>query len=126
MKRLILAAALMLLLIGFNFFCLNLLHETKDDISKRLDFIEYTIKLSDFEETASECEKFEEYWLTKQHLLSRIVRRELLEQMACSVAKFAPLAKFKEYGELCSEINLCRIIIAEIYDSELPLFRNIF
>ena len=126
MKRLILAAALMFLLIGFNFFCLNLLHETKDDISKRLDFIEYSIKSDNFEETASECEKFEEYWLIKQHLLSRIVRRELLEQMACSVAKFAPLAEFEEYGELCSEINLCRIVIEEIYDSELPLFRNIF
>ncbi len=126
MKRLFFAASLMFLLIGFNIYCLSAVREAKDDISERLDFIEYTIVNGNSEKTASECEKFEKYWISAQHNLSRIVRRELLVQTTEAVARFVPLAKYEEYGELYSEINLCRILIDEIYDSELPLFRNIF
>ena len=126
MKRVIFAGILMIILVGFNIFCLFEIRKAKDDISGRLDFIEYTLASGNSEETALECEKFTEYWIEKQHLLSRIVRHELLEQTTNSVAQLAPFAEYEEYGDLSAQISICRILIEEIYDSELPLFRNIF
>lgn len=125
MKRIVFAFVLMFLLIGFNFFCFYTVSKIGAEASEKLDYIYRTLESGDMEETAEECENFTDYWLSKQHILSLIVRHNLLEQTTSSVARFVPLARFGEEGELASEINRCRILIEEIWDSERPLLRNI-
>lgn len=126
MKRIIFAFALMFFLIGFNFFCFYTVSEIGAEALEKLDCIYGTLAVGDASKTAEECEKFTEYWLSEQHILSLIVRHNLLEQTTSSVARFVPLSEFGEKGELASEINRCRILIEEIWDSERPLLRNIF
>lgn len=77
-------------------------------------------------ETAAECEKFAEAWLNEHHILCRIVRHEPLEHVTATAVGLAPLSRYGEKGELSAEILRCRIMIEEIWDSERPLFRNIF
>lgn len=126
MKRIIFAAALLVLLIGFNVFCLVFLSETKEKAVEKLDFIYESIENRDYEITAYQCGYFTEYWLSSQHILSLMVRHDLLDQVSSSVAKFVPLSEFEEWGLLASETAKCRIFIEEIWDSERPLLRNIF
>lgn len=126
MKRVVFAAVLLFFLIGFNIFCLETVTSIKDDMTSRLDFLQYTLENGTAEETALECEKFTEYWLEEHHILCRIVRHELLDRTTEAVSHFVPLAEYGEYGELSAKINSCRFLIEEIWDSELPAPRNIF
>lgn len=125
MKRVVFAGVLLVFLIGFNLFCLKTVTEIKNCVFERIDFLKYTIKTEDSEKIASECEKFTEYWLSRQHILCRIVRHELLDETAIAVSRFSSLAQYGEYGELSAEADRCRILMEEIWDSELPLLRNI-
>lgn len=126
MKRVVFAAALLVLLISFNFFCLFSVEKIKNETTEKLGELYLCVKGENPLKTASECEKFTEYWLSRHHILCLIVRHDLLDQITISVSRLVPLSEFGETGELASEINRCRFLIEEIWDSERPLFRNIF
>ncbi|MBQ3531101.1 MAG: DUF4363 family protein [Oscillospiraceae bacterium] len=126
MKRIVFASALLVFLIIFNCFCLDTITKIKNEATLKLDELYMLTANEDFEKTALECEKFTEYWLSEHHILSLIVRHDLLDQTTFSVSRFVPLAKFEEKGELASEISRCKILLDEIWDCERPLFRNIF
>lgn len=125
MKRVVLASVLLFLLICFNLFCLFSVKKAKDETTEKLNSIYLCVLDEDFEKTALECEKFTEYWLSKHHILCLLVRHDLIDQITISVAGFVPLANFDEKGELASEIFECKILLEEIYDSEIPYLRNI-
>lgn len=125
MKRVVFAGILLFALICFNFFCLFSVSKIKDEATGKLDFIYSSLLEKDTAKTASECEKFTDYWLSKHHVLCLIVRHDLIDQITISVSSFVPLAKFGENSELASEIAECKILLEEIFDSEIPYLRNI-
>ena len=126
MKRVIFAAILLFAVICFNIFCINKITEIKTDLTNRLDALYSSVTVGESEKSALECEKFTEYWLSKHHILCRIVRHEPLEQVTIAVSAFKPLAEFGEKAELAAEILRCKILVEEIWDAERPIFRNIF
>ena len=67
-----------------------------------------------------------DYWMDKHHTLCRIVRHAQLDQITLAVARFEPLALYGERGELAAEITRCKLLLEDIWDSELPTFTNIF
>ena len=125
MKRVIFAVVLMILLIGFNPFCFFKTAEIRNEVSEKLEFLQYSVTEGNSEKILSECEKFTDYWLSEHNYLGIIVRHELPDQITFSVSKLVPLAKHGEYGELSAEINRCLILMYEILDSEQPVLRNI-
>lgn len=125
MKRVVFAVFLLVFLIGFNFFCLGKINESKETTKTNLSFILSSIDASNSEKILSECEKFAVFWEDEHGFLGIIVRHELLDQISASAAKLAPLAKHKEYGELSSEVCRCMVLIEEVWDSERPILRNI-
>ncbi len=125
MKRVVFAALLLVFLIFFNFFCLHIIEKIKNEATEKLDIIYENLELQSIEKTALECEEFAEYWLSEHHILCLMVRHDLLDEATIAVSGFVPLSKFGETGELASEINRCKILLEEIWDSERPLLRNI-
>lgn len=126
MKRFIFAAGLLVLVLGFNSYCLFSVTEIKNEVFSKLDEL-YTFALTETDiRTSEKADEFTEYWIETQHILCRMVRHDLLDETTVAVSRLSPLAKFGEKGEFCAEINRCRILIEEIWDSELPLPRNIF
>lgn len=126
MKRFIFAVILLIFVIVFNCTCLETIRKTKESLITELDSIYLSAAEGNNEKTALECEEFAKRWLSEHHILCRIVRHEPLEQITSVAVGLAPLARFGETGELYSEILRCRVLIGEIWDSERPLFRNIF
>lgn len=126
MKRVVFAVVLLIFLIGFNSFCLSAVSDINERVSDKLDSLQKTIENESNEQILTECEDFTEYWLSEHHILCMIVRHELLDQTTISVSRFVPLAKYDEKGELASEINRCKLLMEEIWDSERPVPRNIF
>lgn len=125
MKRFVFAAALMAMLLIFNFYCLSTVKTARDELLAELDFLQYAASTKEPEETALECRKFAENWFLKEHILRLIIRHEALDRASASISRFEPFAKFGEYAELSAEINSCKTIINEMYDSEVPFLRNI-
>ena len=125
MKRFVFALILLTAVICFNIFCLETTKKIQIETTEKLDELYITLISGNYQKTALECEKFTEYWLLKQHVMSRIIRHDLLDRITVSVSGFVPLFEFGETGELASEISRCKILIEEIYDSERPLLRNI-
>ena len=126
MKRVVFAAVLIVVLLSFNTFCLLTIEKIKNEATEKLDELYEHAYSGNVNEITAECEEFTEYWLSEHHTLCLIVRHDLLDQVTISVSRFVPLAKFGENGELSAEILRSRILIEEIWDSERPLFRNIF
>lgn len=126
MKRVVFAAALLILLLGFNIHCLLTIEKIKDEASEKLEVLYKNLDFESDTKILSECEAFTEYWLSEHHILCLIVRHDLLDQVTISVSRFVPLAKYGEKGELSAEILRSKILIEEIWDSERPLLRNIF
>lgn len=125
MKRVIFAAVLLAAVIGFNCFCISAVSKIENEVSEKLDAL-YLSAEENPEESSSLCEEFTGYWIEKSHILCRIVRHDLIDQVTIAVARFSPLAKYGETGELCAEILRCKILLEEIRESEMPYFRNIF
>ncbi|MBQ7874871.1 MAG: DUF4363 family protein [Oscillospiraceae bacterium] len=125
MKRVIFAAALLAAVILLNILCIHIVADIKNDITEKLDTL-YEAASEGPEEAAALCGEFTEYWIEKSHILCRIVRHDLIDQITIAVARFAPLAEYGEIGELSAEILRCKILLEEIWDSEMPFFRNIF
>lgn len=123
MKRVVFAALLLAAVIVLNSFCLHVVKETKDSMISRLDELSDIAGTPEAAETAS---KIIDYWIDTHHVLCRIVRHKLLEQVTISVSRLESLAKYGETGLLSAEISNCRILVEEIWDSERPILRNIF
>lgn len=127
MKRIVFACVLMALVVVFNCLCLNAVLESKNRVTMRLDKLSETVLKSESNEKAAEkSAAFQKFWMDEHHLLCRLVRHELLDCITSSVSKFSSLALLGEKGKLLAEISCCKVLIEEIWDSERPLFRNIF
>lgn len=125
MKRIVFAAVLLAAVIVFNFFCLFTIAKIRNESVQKLDLLYSYVRYDDREKTAFECEKFTEYWFSEHRILSQMVRHDFLDQITVAVSGFVPLAEFDETAELASEINRCKILIEEMWDSERPILRNI-
>lgn len=125
MKRVIFAAVLLAAVIILNIFCIATVTDIQNEVTEKLDHL-YVSAAKNPEETAALCEEFTGYWIEQSHVLCRIVRHDLLDQITIAVARFAPLAEYGEIGELSAEILRCKILMEEIRESEIPYLRNIF
>ena len=123
MKRVVFAASLLVAVIVLNIFCLHVVKEAKENMISRLDELS---AISDRTEAAETASKITDYWIDIHHILCRIVRHKLLEQVTVSVSRLESFAKYGEIGLLSAEISNCRILVEEIWDSERPVLRNIF
>lgn len=107
-----------------NLFCIHVVTDIRNDVTERLDSLYEAAENP--KEAAAACGEFTDYWIEKSHILCRIVRHDLIDQITIAVARFAPLAEHGEAGELSAEILRCKILLEEIWDSEIPFLRNIF
>ncbi|MBQ2795008.1 MAG: DUF4363 family protein [Oscillospiraceae bacterium] len=126
MKRVVFAVILLAGMIYFNFYCFQLVTQSKNGVIMRLEELSAVLDENGAnEKTAAAAAEFTEFWMDEHHLLCRIVRHELLDQMTSSVSQFYPLAVYKDAAELSAEISRCRMLMEEIWDSERPILRNI-
>lgn len=123
MKRVVFAASLLVAVIVLNAFCLHIVREAKDSMISRLDELS---AISDTAKAAETASKITDYWIDTHHILCRIVRHKLLEQVTISVSRLESFAEYGEIGLLSAEISNCRLLVEEIWDSERPILRNIF
>lgn len=126
MKRMWLALGLIVAVAAVSSGALFLLTGIKNDFDARFDNLYRLVEENDSEAAAEAARQLTDYWMEKHHMLCRIVRHTQLDQITLAVARFEPLALYGECGELAAEITRCKLLLEDIWDSELPTFTNIF
>lgn len=126
MKRMWLALGLIAAVVGISSGALILLTGIKSDFDARFEELYELVESGDNAAAAAKAKELTDYWMDKHHTLCRIVRHAQLDQITLAVARFEPLALYGERGELAAEITRCKLLLEDIWDSELPTFTNIF
>lgn len=121
-----LALGLIVAVIVVSSGALFLLTGIKNDFDARFDSLYRLVEENDSEAAAEAARQLTDYWMERHHTLCRIVRHTQLDQITLAVARFEPLALYGERGELAAEITRCKLLLEDIWDSELPTFMNIF
>lgn len=126
MKRMWLAVGLIAAVVLISAGALFLLTGIKNDFDSKFDSLYLLVESGDSAAAASAAKELTEYWMEHHHTLCRIVRHGQLDQITLAVARFEPLAVYGERGELAAEITRCKLLLEDIWDSELPTLTNIF
>ncbi len=126
MKRMWLAVGLIAAVVLISAGALFLLTGIKNDFDSKFDSLYLLVESGDSAAAAGAAKELTEYWMERHHTLCRIVRHGQLDQITLAVARFEPLAVYGERGELAAEITRCKLLLEDIWDSELPTFTNIF
>lgn len=126
MKRMWLAVGLIAAVVLISAGALFSLTGIKNDFDSKFDSLYLLVESGDSAAAASAARELTEYWMERHHTLCRIVRHGQLDQITLAVARFEPLAVYGERGELAAEITRCKLLLEDIWDSELPTFTNIF
>lgn len=125
MGRVALAALLLAVMVGMSGWGLHTLEINTDILLSEMEDLSVLAEEGDDKKTAEAAAILSADWIERHHTLCRIVRHTQLDQITLAVARLEKLAKHGEIGELIAEIDRCRILLDDIYDSELPLLRNI-
>lgn len=126
MKRMWLSVGLIAAVVLISAGALLMLTNIKNDFDSRFDSLYLLVERGDNAAAASAAKELTEYWMYKHHILCRIVRHTQLDQITLAVARFEPLAIYGESGELAAEITRCKLLLEDIWDSEMPTCTNIF
>lgn len=106
--------------------CLLILTNFKNEFDKEFDTL-YEMTLNGDKENTAEYSKYvTKKWLDKHLSICQIVRHTQMDQVTLAVSRLESLALYGENGELAAEIMRCKILLDEIWESEIPNFRNIF
>ncbi len=125
MARVALAAILLAVMVGMSGWGLHSLEKNKDILLSEMEELSVLAEEGDNEKTAEAAAILAADWIERHHTLCRIVRHTQLDQVTLAVARLEKLAEHGEIGEMTAEIDRCMILLDDIYDSELPLLRNI-
>ncbi len=125
MTRVILACVLVLAMVCLSLWGLYILKTYNDELTRDIDALSATAELGDNKKTAESARQLTEKWVELHHTLCRYVRHTQLDQVTLAMARLEPLALHGEIGELTAELNRCKILLDDIWDSERPLIRNI-
>lgn len=106
--------------------CLLILTNFKNEFDKEFDTLYEMTLNGDTENTAEYSKYVTEKWLDKHLSICQIVRHTQMDQVTLAVSRLESLALYGENGELAAEIMRCKILLDEIWESEIPNFRNIF
>ena len=125
MKRVVLAYVLLIGMVGLSSWGLYVLGDCRSEMTKEIDGLLSASCSEDDSYCAERARLLTTKWIDTHRTLCRYVRHAQLDQVTLAMARLEPLAAYGEKGEFTAELMRCRILLDDIWDSELPLLRNI-
>ncbi len=125
MKRFVIAAAIMAAMLGISGMVLYGLTQVKDDMVASLDELTRMAENKEYDRAYQLSEQLFRQWDKEENRLIRYVRHTDLDSISSRMARLPYLVKYKDPAEFLSEVNQIRYLILHLWESELPLMRNI-
>lgn len=125
MKRLFVAFSFLAIAIALCVFEQYTVESAYQETNKMIDnAIEY-VKEEDYEKTAQECRKLDEYWNGKYPYLTAMIEHGSLDDARMTISSLEDLAE-NESDELESELITAKNQIKTIRDNQKITFGNVF
>lgn len=125
MKRLLIAVFLMCAMLTASTLSLIRLKHVKDSMMDGLDQLVYLAQTEQYEQAYIQSELLFEQWDEQEDRLIRYLRHTDLDSISSQMARLSYLIKYKDPAEFLSEVSEIRHLILHLWESELPLPRNI-
>lgn len=126
MKRFIIAAVLVVTIIGVGFVSIFQLARMTDLMSAELDSLLVSVYAKEQAQVLEKADKFQKLWEEEERSMMRYIHHDELDAITGTVARLEALAQYEEYPELAAEIDRLRHLVRHIYESEMPSFSSIF
>lgn len=126
MKRLWIALAIVVLLVGVSTAgLLHLLHAT-DELQTHLSAITDALEADEQDALIRLTDDFAAHWQKTEAVLLRFIHHEALDTITGVVARLPALARWHAYPELAAEVARLQELISHVREAEIPNLQNIF
>lgn len=125
MKRTLIALGITALLITLCLVSHRSLQKKADGLDRALTRLE-TLYTEDISACLREAETLRDDFETESRWLPYFLPHETIHQIEESLALFPVLLREEGGSRFCSEVVRCRLLIKDMYATELPLGKNVF
>lgn len=125
MKRLYVAVFFLVFAIGLCIFEQYTVESAYKETNEIIDTAMKYLDDEDFEKTAEECKKLDQYWNEKYPYLTAMIEHGSLDDAKMTISSLEELAK-NESDELESELIMAKNQIKSIRDNQKISFGNVF
>ena len=101
------------------------LTQVKDEMIASLDELTQMVEDKEYDRAHELSEQLFHRWDEEENRLIRYVRHTDLDSISSRMARLPYLVKYKDPAEFLSEVSQIRYLILHLWESELPLMRNI-
>lgn len=125
MKRTITISVIILFIIVFSLISLFSLKSSKDYVFSELDSIEYHLTQNDFDTAYDKAVKINKYWKDKSNIFSSYIKHNNIDTSMEHLIQLKASIKIKDTENSLLEIENIKFYLNKIYESELPILRNV-
>lgn len=125
MKRLLIAVAIVLGILGSSAWSLWQFYHLKEEAAPLLAQMEQAAENSDLDSGVEAAERFLTLWSSREKKLIRFVRRDPLEHIGRCAVRLPQLGKQGDLADFAATASELRYSLDELWESELPLWDNL-
>lgn len=125
MKRFYLSLAVFIGLLAICGFALLKIAQTKEEVETMLERITSSVESGDLQSAQRLSDELIAYWIPQEHKLIRYIRHGELDTITLSLSRLPSLIRYENLSEFLAEINQVQTVLNHIWDSEIPVLRNI-
>ena len=100
-------------------------HNTRNEMESLLYQAEQAAVSGQFKQAKAAAEKIKSVWDEKEKRLLLYIRHNEIDDIGKSISELKYLAEFGDSAEFCSKLDQTKGLIYHVWESELPLFKNI-
>lgn len=125
MKRIFLAMAIILIILGCAGWSLHSLYQFKNQGLAMLDEISNDAKNGRLETAAAKAEEFRLLWRDVEGSFIQFIRRDPLEQITSASSRLPSLGEYGDLSQFLALVEELKTLVEDLWEDELPLLHNI-
>ena len=125
MKRVLLAISLIALILAGSIYGLILLKGYAVEITQEIDSILQAVQAGDRDTYVAKSILLNHHWHEIEGTLVRFIRHTQIDDITGVMARIVYLAQYDDLSELTAELHRAKVMMQEVWYSEIPSFKNI-
>lgn len=126
MKRLLLSAAILAVVITVSIMGLNMLEKTYEDVNEALSQSEACVRIGDYGAAETYCKAAEDIYVKAEKYLSAFVNHSTLDDIGVSIAQIEPFTEKGEEAEFFSHCEAAKTSLKHLKNDMVISFKNLF
>lgn len=100
-------------------------YQVTEEVGRRLQTAEQAALAGEKDKAQEISKELQSFWEEKEKVLMLYIRHNDLDSVAEYLSELESLIALDDIGEFCSKLNQTHRLVDHIWESELPLWKNI-